>query len=55
MKDLAAARPDDVARLVKRLDYWESVSVEPYNMHVDASCGEGKPQGTNPPRWDHWC
>ena len=55
MKDLAAARPDDVARLVKRLDYWESVSVEPYNMHIDASCGEGKPQGTNPPRWDHWC
>ena len=54
MNNLAAARPDDVARLIERLEYWENQSVEPYNMHLNASCGEGKPMGT-PPQWGPWC
>ncbi len=54
-KDLAAERPQDVTRLVERLDYWEQQSVEPYNKFaIDKSCGQGKPQG-QPPHWDSWC
>ena len=56
MNDLAAKRPDDVKRMIARLDYWESLSVDPYNEHsIDKSCGDGKPQGKHPPHWGPWC
>ena len=51
---LAKTQPEDVQRIEARLAHWEAQSVEPYNMHLDKSCGEGKPQGS-PPHWDSWC
>lgn len=51
--DLAAAQPATLKSLLARLDYWEGQSVPPYTP--DPACGEGKPQGTNPPHWDAWC
>ena len=56
MDDLAAKRPEDVKRIIARLDYWEGISVDPYNDHsIDKSCGGGKPQGKHPPHWGPWC
>lgn len=52
MTDLSGSRPDDVTRLLDRLDFWEKLSVPPYS--VDKECGKGEPQG-NPPHWDSWC
>ena len=54
LTDLAKTQPKDVQRIEARLAHWEAQSVEPYNMHLDKSCGEGKPQGS-PPHWDSWC
>jgi arylsulfatase A-like enzyme len=56
MHDLAASRPELVTPLLDRLAYWEAQSVVPYSEVMDLEkCGQGKPQGTNPPHWDFWC
>ena len=58
MNDLSAQRPDDVKRLLARLDYWEGQSVDPYA--VDTACKPGAGQGPSPTSagykyWDSWC
>ena len=54
--DLSISRPELVPPLLERLAYWEAQSVDPYSQTMDKEkCGEGKPQGTNPPHWDFWC
>lgn len=59
LNDLAAKQPDDLHRLLGRLDYWESQSVSPYPKDVDG-CGAGKGQGPSPTSagyeyWGSWC
>lgn len=52
--DLAASRPEDLTRLLDRLDWWEQQSVPPYPKNE--SCGEGKPLNSSIyPYWDAWC
>ena len=56
-KDLAQARPDDVKRLLARLDFFEQQSVGPYKPEK-GRCGQGKPQkhaGLDVPVWLPWC
>eukprot|EP00730_Choanoeca_flexa_P001445 TRINITY_DN10639_c0_g3_i5.p1 TRINITY_DN10639_c0_g3~~TRINITY_DN10639_c0_g3_i5.p1 ORF type:complete len:432 (+),score=78.88 TRINITY_DN10639_c0_g3_i5:186-1481(+) len=56
LNDLSKSQPETVKQLLARLDYWEGQSVDPYQMNgIDPSCGEGAPQGNNPPHWDVWC
>ena len=56
MNDLAGSRPELVTPLLERLAFWEQQSVPPYAETMDAErCGEGKPQGPDPPHWDFWC
>eukprot|EP00040_Diaphanoeca_grandis_P003956 m.26502 g.26502 ORF g.26502 m.26502 type:complete len:512 (+) comp15428_c0_seq1:208-1743(+) len=57
MHDLSASQPDDLKRLLARLDYWEALSVPPYPKDQD-NCGQGKGQGpasNGQMYWDSWC
>ncbi len=54
-RDLSSSRPQVLASVIARLEYWEQQSVDPYAAHaIDKSCGAGKPRG-DPPQWDKWC
>jgi hypothetical protein len=55
--DLSESRPDELDRLLGRLDFWERQSVPPYPADADG-CGQGKPHdaaGGLTPYWDTWC
>lgn len=53
--DLSSKHPKLVDKMLKRLDYWEGLSVDPYPKDQDG-CGKVKPQGSSGQEyWDAIC